>query len=671
MISFVRRSLLMMSLGCILMCALGIGLGESRALTSGSTSGRREAPAAERAVVQGTPVLAHVEHAVRATARASSGSGVGPPTLRPPAPIALDSGWSSQADPDNVGLSQSWGQGGAPKGGWSPVSIPNDFNPTVDPAGYQGQVWWYRTTFTGPSLTQGRSWRIAFEGIRRNATVYLNGYQVGQNHNPYAPFSVPATSLIPGRPNTLIIRVDDIRGAGAFPEDWWNWGGITGPVSLQPQGRLTLSDLGVMPQLGCAYHCGNLLVQGTLTNTTTGKVSPKIEVIITSPSEHRTTVTHTLAALRGTRSENVSFRVTVRSPQLWSPAHPSLYGVDVRVLGGARLEQDQTMQVGMRSATVSHGILYLNGRRLWLHGASIHEDADGDGAALTDTDIATIVSELKSVGANITRAHYELSPRLLDALDKAGILVWAQPAVDHADTKLRSASGRSQALSILRPTLLADRNHPSVIVDSVANELSVTPATTPGTETYLTAAIKLARQLNPGVPVGLDVYCYTNEPAQPIYKQLNVLGIDDYFGWDTGPAGHSVADFSQLEPYLKLQHSRYPDQALAISEYGAEAFYDGPVTTKGTYEFQDSYIQQTYGVLDQLPFMNGSVYWTLREFAVNPGWTGGATLPPGYTPTGIHHKGLIAYDGTPKPAFAVAQQLFATTPSYATSSGGG
>jgi beta-glucuronidase len=69
-------------------------------------------------------------------------------------------------------------------------------------------------------------------------------------------------------------------------------------------------------------------------------------------------------------------------------------------------------------------------------------------------------------------------------------------------------------------------------------------------------------------------------------------------------------------------------------------------------------------VLDRLPFTNGAIYWTLREFAVAPGWTGGATLPTGDVPDGVHHKGLIAYDGAPKPALAVAKQLFATQPAF-------
>jgi beta-galactosidase/beta-glucuronidase len=582
----------------------------------------------------------------------------------PPAPVALDGGWSYLPDPDNVGLSENWGQGGAPTSGWTPVSIPNDFNPTVTSTSDQGTAGWYQTTFLGPAISAGRSWRVSFEGVRRNATVWLNGYELGSNHNPYAPFSLAAPTLRPDQENTLIVRVDNYRGAGSFPEDWWNWGGIMGPVSLVPAGRLAIPDLGVVPELACHFRCGELHVLGTLQNRSTVGLAPNVLVRVTSPSGSSTSLTHALSRLGPGSSRTLSFTVPIRSPELWSPSHPALYEVEVEVRAGERVEEQDSLQVGMRSAQVSHGILYLNGRRLWLHGASIQEDTDGQGAALTDADIQQIVSELKALGANITRTHYELSPRLLDALDRAGIMVWAQPDVEHADARLQSAAGRAQALGQLRTTLLADRNHPSVIVDSVASELSSTPDSSRGDRIYLDDAIALARRLNPGVPVGLDIYCYTNYPAQAIYRRLDVLGIDDYFGWDTGSPAHSIAQFSRLEPYLQLQHRRYPNQALVISEYGAEAFYDGPASTKGTYAFQSDYIRRSYDVFERLPFLNGSIYWTLREFAVMPGWTGGATLPPGYVPDGIHHKGLIAYDGTPKPAFSVAQQLFAERPPF-------
>jgi beta-glucuronidase len=349
---------------------------------------------------------------------------------------------------------------------------------------------------------------------------------------------------------------------------------------------------------------------------------------------------------------------------LWSPHSPSLYRVRVDVVAGKRLEQTQSLKVGMRSVEVRGGLFYLNGRRMWLHGAAIHEDIAGHGAALTDADIATIVSQLKQLGANVTRTHYLLSPRLLNALDAAGIMVWAQAPVDHADNALRSSRGRSNALALLTSTLLGNRNHPSVIVDSIGNELSPNPDATPGTKRYLGEAAALARQLNPTLPVGLDTYCYPGYPAQKVYSQLNVLGISHYFGWYTGPAGHSIVNFSGLRPFLIQAHKRYPQLAVTVSEFGAESRFDGPATTKGTYAFQNNYIQQTFNVIDRLPFMNGAIYWTLREFAVGQNWTGGLTLPAGTVPDGIHHKGLIAYDGTIKPAFAVAQRLFAATPSF-------
>jgi Glycosyl hydrolases family 2, TIM barrel domain/Glycosyl hydrolases family 2/Glycosyl hydrolases family 2, sugar binding domain len=615
----------------------------------------------------------------RARAHGGGGTGVtgtkhggttGPPTPRPPAPIPLTSGWSYLPDPNDAGLGQSWGQGGAPNTGWASVSIPNDFNPIVTSAAYRGTVGWYRVSFTGPTIAQGRAWVVNFESVRRNAQAWLNGYPIGANHDSYASFSLPATSLKPDATNTLIVRVDNARGAGSFPEDWWNWGGIMGPVTLQPTGRMAIHDLGVTPELRCSYRCGDFRVQGTLVNEAPGALTPRIVVHVTSPGRSSWSVTHKLTSMRSGTSAAVSFPVAVKAPvALWSPSSPSLYSIKVDTFVGGRLEAETAMRVGMRQVRVAGGIFYLNGKRLWLHGAAIHEDIEGHGAALTDADVATIVAELRSVGANITRAHYLLSPRLLDALDAAGIMVWSQPPIDHADTMLRTPRNRARALSMLRSTLIADRNHPSVIVDSVGNELSSTPDSVPGTKAYLTSAIAMARQLNPQVPVGLDIYCYTNFPAQKIYKQLDAIGISSYFGWYPGTPGHSIADFNQLTPYLRLQHSRYPNQALVIAEFGAEALFDGLVTDKGTYEFQSDYLQKTMTALDSLSFMNGGIYWTLREFAVSPGWTGGVTLPAGSIPDDIHHKGLIEYNGTEKPAFAVAQQQFAITPLFVTSAG--
>ncbi|HEY2162208.1 MAG TPA: glycoside hydrolase family 2 TIM barrel-domain containing protein, partial [Solirubrobacteraceae bacterium] len=590
----------------------------------------------------------------------------GPPARTPPSAIPLTHGWQYLADPGNIGLTDKWGEGGATTLGWSPVAIPNSFNATVSAAGDKGSVGWYSVDFTGPPASKERAWELAFQEVRRTADVWLNGRYLGASTDPYAPFTLPASSLRPGRINHLIVRVDGRIEPGQPPEDWWNYGGIVRPVALAPVGRIQLQNLGVMPQLSCGYTCGSLLVVGTLTNHSPTALSPTMSVRVTSPGGAAAgSAVNQAGEIAPGASETVSFRVPVRGPlALWGPGHPALYSVAVSTHAGRRVEQINHMQIGMRSVKVVHGVLYLNGERLWLHGASIVDDMPGHGAALTKSDIDTIVGELQSLGANITRAHYLLSNAMLDKLDQAGILVWNQPPVYHYDSALATATGRASALTMLEKTIIGARSHPSVVINSIGNELTPTPNTTPGTLSYLRQGIPLARRLDPVAPVGLDIYCYPGFPAQPIYSKLDVLGINDYYGWYRGRAGHSVANFADLAPFLTLQHARYPGQALVVSEFGAEALYDGSATVKGTYEFQSDYVRNTLDVLDTLPFMNGSIYWTLREFAVRPGWKGGLTPLPQDPPTGFTYKALINYEGTTKPAFSVAQKMFADPPPF-------
>ena len=101
-----------------------------------------------------------------------------------------------------------------------------------------------------------------------------------------------------------------------------------------------------------------------------------------------------------------------------------------------------------------------------------------------------------------------------------------------------------------------------------------------------------------------------------------------------------------------------PRQAIAVTEYGAEADRDGPIEEKGTFAFQTSFIQTHLGIHAQMPWLSGSSYWTLREFRVRPDWEGGNPKPIG---DAMHRKGVITYDGVDKPAFAALQEIYRAT----------
>ncbi len=321
-------------------------------------------------------------------------------------------------------------------------------------------------------------------------------------------------------------------------------------------------------------------------------------------------------------------------------------------------------RTGVRALEAKGGILYLNGRRVQLRGASIQEDVPGRGPALRQADIDQIVSELKSLGANVTRAQYGLSDELMSALDRAGIMLWNQAPVYHRDIELRRPDGRAEAMAYVRHNILAARNHASLLANSIDNEPVSIPDHRPGTRQFLFRAGKLAKRLDPITPTAVDLAVKPDIPFQRSFTWFDLLGLNSYFGWYTGRPTTSIANFGDWEPTLEAIRRSYPSQGLLVTEFGAEASFHGPVYQKGTFEFQADYVSRSLDIIDRTPFLGGAIYWTLREFAVKPHWDGGASLPVAMR-NSLHHKGLLGYDGAPKPAFAVAQRRFKDTPLYA------
>jgi beta-galactosidase len=352
------------------------------------------------------------------------------------------------------------------------------------------------------------------------------------------------------------------------------------------------------------------------------------------------------------------------TPMLWSPKAPNLYDVTTSVRLGDEVTQVDHRRFGFRFIRVVHGVLYLNGHRLQLRGASIQEDMPGRGAALHDDDIEKIVHDLKSLGANVTRAQYPLDEHLLDRLDEEGILVWSQAPVYHEDQALKTLKGRQQALEKVRTTVLNARNHPCVMTHSVANELAPDADRMPGTKRFLISAARITRNLDDTVPSAIDLLSYPNIPKQRSYSGFGLLGINSYYGWYQGKTGAgSVANFDALAPFLRRFRKMYPRQAAMITEFGAEATFKGPSSVKETFAFQSRYVDRTLDVVDHMTWLSGAIYWTAREFYVKPHWDGGARRR-GVRRDALHNKGLIKYDGTPKPAFYEARKRFAQTPIY-------
>ncbi len=574
--------------------------------------------------------------------------------------------WTLQKDPANRGLSLGWQRGGF---SGSAVSVPNALNPTAftgaaGTANYEGSVAWYRTSFQAP--TPGL-YALNFQSADFQADVWVDGHALGSHRGSYLPFEMRAR-LAPGA-HTLVVRIDwrdpAQQAREGFHGTWFNWGGLDGEVDLRPVGESELSDPAI---------------ETTLTpdapNATVAHVQVSVEVHNYGPSR---TIVPTGTLLDGAQSIPVSFagvalahgraatataNVSVPAPALWSPASPNLYTLTLAIGG----ESSYAARTGLRQLSWRGGRLYLNGRRLLLHGASIQEDAHGHGSALTPADEEGIVSELKAIDANAARTQHPLDPGLLERLDAAGILVWqgigpAEGAGNWLSTTPQlQASAEAQA----HTAVLAAELHPSIFAWNLLNE-----AAGNGRDSEEVAYVQnTARWLHahdPGRMVAVDVWG-DDPPQHPgaLYSQADAVAETDYTGWYDDPRDTAAQLNAQVHARLATMQRLFAGRVLLISEFGAESNALNPSGSPGSYAYQARLLAEHIAVYDADPQLSGMLIWVLRDYPLIPAFRGGLIqekLPNLKVIEGINAKGLFTYAGQAKPGVvSTVARLFKALP---------
>jgi beta-glucuronidase len=574
----------------------------------------------------------------------------------------LDGSWLRKLDPTGVGLSQHWERSRTTRG-WTRVRVPNVWNVgDASTASMTGGVGWYRKDFRLPSKSTALEWAVRFESVNYRARIWLNGNVVGENAGAYLPFQFNLNTLKRKGVNRLVVRVDSRRKPTDFPPaglngdgvptgGWWNYSGIQREVYLQRYDRVAIDRVQVRPVIACAACPARIDAKLAIRNVT-GR-SQSVSVTGTYGGKRLRFATRRLRA-----EDRLDFtgRLRIGKPHLWSPADPHLYPVHLTVRIGGRKVAGYDLHSGIRSIKVIGGRLVLNGSYLNLRGVGLHEDSKLDGFAISDARRAELLRAAKDLGATVIRTHYPLHPYTHELADRLGLLVWSEIPVYSVKTQyLAERAVRDAAYLELQHNIETNQNHPSVLLWSIGNELSSHPG--PAQRAYIRDAVKTAHRADPTRPVALVVAGYPSALCQaPSYAPLDVLGINDYFGWYTGPNAQ-IFDRTQLSGYLDAVRACYPKQAIVVTEYGAEANRDGPAEEKGTYAYQQDFVNYQLGVFAAKPWLSGAIYWALNEFWVRPAWDGGNPRP---TPP-LHTKGLISYDGVRKPAYADVQRWYRAT----------
>jgi beta-glucuronidase len=547
--------------------------------------------------------------------------------------------------------------------GWAVTTVPYAWNATnPSEAGFRAGVSWYRKDFRLPSANAALNWIVRLESVNYHADVWINGHALGGHSGTFLPFEF----LLPGRflsrrgANHLVVRVDSRHHDNSLPPSgmtkkgtpsggWWNYAGLLREVYLRRVQKLDFSSVQVRPQLACPTCTARMAYTVNVTNYASSRQT--VHVGTRFGGRPGNLGTHAIAP---GATATFTTSVSVPHPSLWSPDHPALYNVtlDAHSSGG---RAHYFLQSGIRSIRVINGHVFLNNRPLHLRGVGLQEDSLQNGFAIDNATRARYIAEVKDLGGTFIRSQYPLHPYEEELADQQGILLWSEiPVFSVKATVLRSTSFVRFAEDQLRQNIVDNGSHPSVMVWSIANELSSRPG--PAQKAYIQSAVALAHRLDPSRPVSLAVAGYPSVPCQSIFRKLQILGVNDYFGWYPGPSGQ-IADRSLLSAYLDRAHACYPRQGLFVTEFGAEANRDGPVQERGTFEFQSDFVNYHLGVFATKTYLSAVSYWALEEFRVRPGWDGGNPHPD----PPIHEKGLVSMTGFKKPAYFDVQRIYRAT----------
>jgi hypothetical protein len=632
--------------------------------------------------------------AAPAVAHAQGGSGaqpVPPPAPAPPPPPELrveppggkpliregqagrellGGTWYFRQDDGLVGDAERWyAQEGLE--GWTQISVPHSWN-ARDTTFNLPTVGWYRREFTLPRAGRNvrRFWKVRFEGSNYRTKVWLNGKAIG-GFTGLFPFEADLDGLRRGR-NTLVVKVSTLRSPrdlthwrpaaahGFGTGGWWNHGGLLREVYVRPVDTVDIEDVQVVPRLARARGPARVEVRALVRNLTR---RDRAVTMVLNAGGHPIRLRPQTVAGGATRDLGTTF--TIARPRLWQPGRPALYRLSVVAGTEGRRRATYRLRFGVKKLATRGGVMFLNGRRLNLRGASIHEDDLEEGGALSQGTRRLLIRRLRAMGGTVTRSHYPLHPAFLEAFDRLGILYWVQaPVYQLLNRSFEQAKVRAAATRAIGLTVRNNLNHPSIFTWSVANE----PAGSrrergvigPGLDRYIRDAAAAARGLDDTRFVAIDRQARLGEAlTSPAYRDLDVLGVNEYFGWyrsvTSSPTG-APATLADLGPYLDELHRRNPGLPLMITEFGAEGARPGPVTQKGSYEFQSKFAVDHLGVHASKRYVNGSIYWALRDFRVTPKWRGGA--PAAWSTPPWHNKSPIEENDVRKPLYFELRRLF-------------
>ncbi|MDQ8185097.1 glycoside hydrolase family 2 TIM barrel-domain containing protein [Pelagicoccus sp. SDUM812002] len=370
----------------------------------------------------------------------------------------------------------------------TPVRIPHDWAAAgpFDPDAHGGTgklpwqgIGWYRRTLEIPASAKGHRIYLDFDGAMAFPVIYLNGEEIGSWDYGYTPFRIDLTDHAkPGEDNILAVRLDTRK----WSSRWYPGAGLYRKVTLSFENPIHIAQWGLGIRTDGDERLGlpaeNATLSVALENHTPSGASVVLDATILDPHGEivATASLQTDALSQVTTHRKLTLHV--KNPRLWDINSPERYTAQVQVLDGdGGLLDEKTEKFGFRTfAFTANDGFHLNGRRVQLKGVNLHSDLGPLGMAFNRYAQKRQLQIMMEMGINAIRtAHNPPAEELLELCDELGLVVW-----DEVFDKWAWTAGRDDLTPPLMPfahrhirnTLMRDRNHPSVVVWSIGNEVN-------------------------------------------------------------------------------------------------------------------------------------------------------------------------------------------------------
>jgi beta-glucuronidase len=539
------------------------------------------------------------------------------------------------------------------------IPVPASFNDVFADAEtheHVGDVW-YQTVARVPERWRGERIVLRFDSATHSAVVWVGDVQVMEHIGGYTPFEADVTDVVePGAEVRITAVVNNVLTWQTIPpgyvdetpdgrqrqqvfHDFFNYAGLHRTVWLYTTPASYVSDVTVVTGLDGSKGTVDYEIQ-------TGGDAVR-EVVVSLRDSAGIEVAH---------ATGVTGCLLVEDVRPWRPGEGYLYELTVALQDeGASAVDTYTLPVGVRTVRIDGARFLINEEPFYFTGFGKHEDAAVRGKAQDNALMVRDFALMDWLGANSFRtSHYPYAEETLEFADRHGVVVIAEtPGVGINSGLAAGAFGatphttfsedtinvrtREAHAHAIRELIARDKNHPCVVLWSIANEPE---SVTSESRRYFEPLVAEARRLDPTRPLGFANVMGATPDVDVITDLFDVVMLNRYFGWYASP-GDLVGAEHALEAELRAWVAAY-DKPIIFTEYGADAYpgLHDVLPAPWTEEYQAELIATFHRVFDRVDAVVGEQVWNFADFAT----------APGVMRVGGNKKGVFTRERLPKAA---------------------